>query len=171
VRAFNSITVTGIILMALAVPLGIGNVIHDEHVANTDFAACAQDMGAPGCSLRPAEQTAVGWTISSSNGFQKQYHVTVATSPHTFYTVAVSREMAAKFQGQNNATLIYHSGRLTAIVSPDGSSSVKVPFSFTKQFFLLAGLALLLFLAGGGLLTWGLVRWDRSRRRPPLSVA
>jgi hypothetical protein len=159
--------VLGVVLAMLAA----GVFYYDEHdarsLASRDFALCGAAQIRPGCTSRHAA-VFTGWTASSSNGFHRVYHVSVATGRHSTETIGgLSKAEVAPFESLGEAELRYRQGRLTAIVGT-GGATVKVPFAFTRKAVELAGISTFLVLAGGGLFAWGFARLN-NRPRPPAS--
>ena len=164
-RAYILIAVGTTVLLALA-----GWSVHSwqaaRALADRDFAACGLRTDAPGCSERVLLVT-TSWSRSASDAFRKRYTISVQTGGHSFFSVGgVSARQAAVFAASQTARARYHDGRLTALVATDGEV-LKVPFAFSRQLLVDAGVGLLLFLLGGLALTFGLIGWSRSRSEPP----
>jgi hypothetical protein len=162
-RAVREIRViAGLILIAAAIAVGVFELSRVTGQADRDFATC-------GLAITPAADceskhrpVSVGWVSSSSNGFRREYEVSVETRPSfTFSLGGLSKSDIAPFEGLESAEVRYHEGRLTAIVAPDGTA-LKVPFAFSKELLFAVGFAFAGGLLGMGSIAWGFTRINRT---------
>lgn len=157
--------VLGVLLVAAAVLAGFLVKHGAEQQASRDFAACAGASPAPDCTTRSLP-VSTSWTSSSANGFRRTYSVILQTGRHSSLSLnGLDHAAVRPFEDQPVADVRYRSGRLTAIVAADGTA-LEVPFAFTRRVLLAGALVGAAFLAGGGLLAWGLTRVNRTPVEP-----
>jgi hypothetical protein len=164
-RAAREIRVVGGLLLIVAgLAMGAWVARDVTRQADRDYAVCARAVPtAPDCvaKRRPVD---VGWTAASSNGFRREYELSVHTRPNFTFTIGgLSSAEVEPFQGLQEAEVRYRQGRLVAIVAPDGTS-LKVPFAFSKRLVGFGSTALVLALLGMGFVAWGLTRVNRNAR-------
>jgi hypothetical protein len=156
--------VGGLLLIVVAVAIGAWAARDTTRQADRDYAVCGEAVTTAHDCVSKRRPVRVGWVSSSSNGFRREYEVSVQTRPNFTFTVGgLSEADVAPFQGLQEAEVRYRQGRLVAIVAVDGTS-LKVPFSLNKRLVVFAATAFALFLLGIGSLAWGFTRVNRNSR-------
>jgi hypothetical protein len=164
-RAAREIRVVGGLLLIVAgVAMGAWVANDVTRQADRDYAVCGKVVPAPPDCDAKRRPISVGWVQSSSNGFRREYELSVHTRRNFTFTVGgLSAADVAPFQGLQTAEARYRQGRLVAILAPDGTS-LEVPFAFSKRLVVYGSTALVLALLGIGSLAWGFTRVNRNSR-------
>jgi hypothetical protein len=153
-----------LVLLVAAAAVGLHAKRSSQSRANRDYAICSRD--AAGCVTKELPVAVAESRSLGTGGYSDTWSVTVQTGAHSSLSIGgLTRAAAAPFENRDLAEARYHDGRLSAIVAMDGTS-LKVPFAFTTELFVLGGIAVALFLAAGGFLAWGFTRVNRSTSAP-----
>jgi hypothetical protein len=152
--------IAGALLVLASILVGAVEYHRVRAQADHDYVHCAPTPTPPDCVTK-RKPIYVLTSRSSGDGFRKHITLSVLTGDATTISLGVSGDVSSHFSNQSSTDVRYRHGHPAAIVADDGSA-VEVPFIFSLHVAVIGGVAVGLFMLGGGLLAWGFTRVNRS---------